>query len=74
MQDQMKPSVRLTAIHFANGITFVAPTDQWLACIFDVLHPTQQEAILERIQAMAQAQAEDKPLVTIPGFAPQRGG
>jgi len=64
--DKVTESQRLTAIQFANGMTVVAPTDQWIAFLFDVLHPSQQEAIIERIQAMAATQEQDRPLVEIP--------
>lgn len=64
-------SQRLTAMRFPSGLTVVAPTDQWIACIFDALHPSQQEAIIHRIGEMAQAQQQDKSLVEVPGF--QRG-
>lgn len=59
----------VTRINFDNGTFLQAPTDQWIALLFDVLHPTQQEAIFEKINALAQSQ-KDKPLVEIPGFAP----
>ena len=73
MHDKVKQSQRITAIQFANGMTVVAPTDQWIALLFDVLHPSQQEAIVERIQSMADAQAEDKSLIEIPGFFDKPG-
>lgn len=72
MQDHPKATVRLTAIHFQSGMTVVAPTDQWIACIFDVLHPSQQEAIIERIQDMAKSQ-QDRPLIEMPIFQPSPG-
>lgn len=63
-----KPTLRMTCISFASGLQVIAPTDQWIACIFDVLHPSQQEAIIERISTMAKAQSEDRPMIEVPGF------
>ena len=62
------PSARMTQIRFAGGLVVTAPTDQWIAFLFDVLHPTQQDAIIQRIKDMAEAQQRDRPLVEIPGF------
>ncbi len=63
------PHGHITRVQFANGSFLQAPTEQWIALVFDTLHPTQQEAIVAKIQAMQQAQ-QDKPLIEIPGFAP----
>ena len=60
-----------TAIQTPNGMTYVAPTDQWIALILDALHPEQRDAIYEHVAQMAQAQ-QDKPLVQIPGFVPPK--
>jgi hypothetical protein len=68
MQDRMRPDIRMTQINFAGGLTVAAPTDQWIAFLFDVLHPEQQAAIIQRIKDMAEAQQRDRPLVEIPGF------
>ena len=59
-------TIHMTHISFPNGLQVVAPTSQWIACIFDTLHPEQQQAVIESISALAQAQ-QDRPLVTIPG-------
>ena len=63
------PHQHHTAIKTPNDSTFVAPTDQWIALILDVLHPEQRDAVYARIAQRAQAQ-QDKPLVEIPGFTP----
>ena len=60
-----------TAIQTPNGATFVAPTDQWIALILDVLHPTQRDMIYANVAALAQAQ-QDRPLVEIPNFLPTK--
>ena len=57
-----------TQINFAGGLVVAAPTDQWIACILDVLHPEQVNSIIQRIKDMAEAQQKDRPLVEIPGF------
>ena len=57
----------ITRLQFPNGSFIQAPTDQWVAFLFDVLHPTQQEAIVAKIQAL-QAIQQDRPLIEIPGF------
>jgi len=67
LQDRGQQSVRMTQIRFAGGLIITAPTDQWIACLFDVLHPTQQDAIIKRIEEIARVQ-HDRPLVEIPGF------
>lgn len=68
MNDVAQTSQRLTVVRFPGGLTVVAPTDQWIACLFDVLHPSQQEAIIQRIKGLADAQ-RDRPMVEIPGFS-----
>jgi hypothetical protein len=70
MPPETRPTQRLTAIRFDSGQVVVAPTDQWIACIFDVLHPEQQAVIVERIRAMAEAQA-NRPLIEMPWPFPQ---
>lgn len=62
----------VSRVYFDNGNFLQAPTDQWIALIFSVLHPTQQEAIQAKIQEMQDAHTS-KPLVEIPGFAPPTG-
>ena len=74
MQAQDAPPIlRMTTIRFSSGITVVAPTDQWIAFLFDALHPSQQDGIIERIKEMAEAQQQDKPLIEVPGFFGQPG-
>ena len=55
----------MTAIHFAPEFMAVAPTAQWIAAIFDCLHPTQQEQVISRIQEQAKAR-QDRPLIFTP--------
>ena len=67
------PPLHMTTLRFASGVCVVAPTDQWIAFLFDALHPSQQDGIIERIKEMAEAQQQDKPLIEVPGFYGQPG-
>ena len=59
------PSIRMTAIQFADGARAVAPTDQWIAWIIDVLHPMQREQLLANVQAAHEAQ-QNQPRIAVP--------
>jgi len=64
MMPQQMP--RLTGIRLADGMQLVAPTDQWIVYIFDVLEDAQKDLIVQRVMAEAKAYQDANPLIAIP--------
>lgn len=55
-----------------DGTKMAMPTDYWIAAIFDVLHPDQQEQIMERVKALYE-ESQNKPRIAVPSLVPPNG-